>query len=145
MSPEVRIRTLAAANSAMQSHFGSSPFRWFDTRLAQRFIALGPCVRYRRISTIRMYEQAGLNPLSQPLIQFDVCSTDSELARTAARDLIEFLGTVDLSTDSQFACPATTPQHFPSFVVGQRSGKEPEPEPAVFIQSVDVRFFALEN
>jgi hypothetical protein len=129
----------------MQAHFGTAPMRWFDLQLPQEYIPLGSCVRVRRVSTIRMYVQRGLQPMSQPLFQFDVLDLDPETARDAAFDLIEFLGTVDLSSNAQFGCPATTPVHFPAFILNQRAGMEPIPDPPVFVQSIDARFFNLES
>lgn len=147
MTAEVKLRTLAIADATMQSHFGTPPavFRWFDIQLDPRRVSGGTCLRARRISTFRRYVQAGLNPLSEPLFQFDVLDLDPETARAAAADLIEFLGTVDLSSGAQFGSPATTPKHFPAFVTNQRAGLEPIPDPAVYVESVDVRFFNLEE
>jgi hypothetical protein len=143
MSPEVKLRTLAAANATMQSRFGTAPFRWFDQQLDPRRVSSGTCLRARKVSTVFRHVQAGLNPLQEPLFQFDVMDLNPETARAAATDLIEFLGAVDLSTDAQFGCPTTTPKHYPSFVVNQRSGLEPIPDPPVYVESVDVRFMNL--
>jgi len=146
VTAEVKLRTLASADAGMQLHFGTLPnFRYFDIQLDQRRTSEGSCLRARRVSNVRRYVQAGLNPLSEPLFQFDILDLDPEVARAAALAFIEFIGTVDLSTTDQFGSPVLTPKHFPAFVVNQRAGLEPIPDPAVYVESIDVRFFNLEE
>jgi len=143
MNAETKLRTLASADPVMQGRFGTSPFRWFDRGLDPRRIKDGSCVRILRVSTVRMYEQAGLNPLSMPLFQFDVLDENPETARAAALDLVKFLLTVDLSSNAQFGSPVTTPRRFPVFILSQRSGMEPIPDPPVYVHSIDCRFQAV--
>lgn len=144
MTAEVKLRSLASVDATMQTRFGTSPFRWFDIQLDQERIA-NTCVRVRRISTLRFYVQAGIQPLSQPLFQFDVMDLNPETARAALKDIIAFLLTVDLSSNAQFGSPVTTPKHFPSFVLNTRAGMEPVPDPPIYTESADVRFWCLEE
>lgn len=145
MTPEVRMRTLAALDSTLQGYLGTAPFRWFDQQLPNRSITSGSCVRIQRISTIRMYEQAGLNPLSYPRFQADCYAADPETARAVALAVIAFLGGVNLSSDGPFASPSTTPRNFPTFILSQRDGIIPDRELPVYVQSIDFRAFAKET
>lgn len=145
MTCEVKMRTLAAADTSMQAVFGSGPFRWFDRQLQPGYIQSGSCVRVRRVSTVRGYSQQGLQSLDQILFQFDVLNLDSEAARTAAAALIAWLGTVNFASDQQFASPVTTPRQFPNFVVNQRAGMEPRTQPPVYVEITDVRIYNTEE
>jgi hypothetical protein len=98
-----------------------------------------------RISTVRQYEQRGLNPMSQPRFQFDVRHPDPETARSAAAAVVAWFGGVDLASNDQFGSPAVAPHQFPSFLLNQRAGMDYELQPPVFVQHLDYRFSNLEN
>lgn len=144
MTPQVKLRTLAAANAGMQSRFGTNPMRYFDIQLDQEQVQNGPCLRARRISQVFLHSHDGLNKIDGPLFQFDILDLDPETARAAAYDVIAFLQTVDLSTNAQFGSPVTTPTAHPVIILNQRSGLEPVPDPPVWVESLDVRFINLE-
>ena len=150
MTAELRLYTLAAASPALQAVFGTAPFRWYDTQVQQGTIVPGDdtqpaAARLLRVSTIRSYEQAGLQPLSEPRFQLDVLHPLAETARAAAAAVIAFLGTVDLAGAYQFGSPVTTPPQFPCFVISQRGGLAPEFEPPVYVQSIDFRLYNRED
>lgn len=152
MTPEAKLRTLAAASSALQAYFGTTPFRWFDTQLPQGQISSGACVVVKRVSTVRTYQQTGLQDLSQPRFQIDVLApntvnaeADPESGRAAAAAVITFLGTINLASTDQFGSPTITPPNFPNFVLNQRDGMYFQLQPPCFVQSIDIRVFNLEN
>ncbi len=94
---------------------------------------------------MRTYSQTGLQNLSQPLMQIDVMDLDSETCITARDAVISWLGRVDFSTSEQFDSPTTTPQHFPNFVVNQRSGLEYQTDVPIPVETIDVRIYNLES
>ncbi len=152
MTPEEKLRTLAEADISLQVFFGTAPFRWFDVQLPQGQISSGCCALVKRVSTVRVYSQAGLQDLSQIRFQIDVLAPntvnkqmDPQTARLAAKAIIDFIGTVDLASLNQFNDPATTPNQFPSFVLNQRDGMYFQLQPPVFCQSIDVRLYNLEQ
>jgi len=141
MTPEVKIRTAASQDPTLQGYLGGSPFtlngfRWFDTQIEQSAIKLGACVRAFRVSTIRTYSFQGIQNISQPRFQFDVLSPDPELARTIAAYMIQWLGTVSFGNIST---------QFANFVLNQRSGMDYQLQPPVFVQTLDVRIWNLEQ
>lgn len=144
VTAEAKLRALARADATMAALFGS-PFRWFDTQQVPNYIAEGPCVRVLRVSTARAYSMSGLQNLSGPRFQFDVLDREAETTRQAAAALIDWLGTISLAQNNQFASPPTTPPQFPNFVLNQRGGMEPGTTTPVFVQSIDVRLYNLEN
>lgn len=160
-SAEVKLATLAAANTTLQTDLGN-PLRWYDLQLVPGAIQpsnppnqIGAsCVRVRRISTMRRYIQGNgvptsgtnLSLLSTPRFQIDVLDCCAEIARTVANDVINFLATVCLSSQDQFASPITTPTQFPSFLLSQRSGMDYEvSSQPVYVQTLDVRIYNLET
>lgn len=145
VTAEAKLRTLAAANATMQSIFGTSPFRWFDTQQVPGYISAGTCVRVLRVSTARSYSMEGIQNLSQPRFQFDVLDYYAETTRQATAALIDWLGTISLAENNQFGSPPTTPPQFPCFVLNQRGGMEPGTTTPVFVQSLDVRIYNLET
>ncbi len=152
LTPEAKLRTLAEADTSLQAFFGTAPFRWFDVQLPQGQISSGCCAIVKRVSTVRVYSQAGLQDLSQIRFQIDILAPntvnkqmDPQTARLAAKAVIDFIGTVDLASLNQFNDPATTPNQFPSFVLNQRDGMYFQLQPPVFAQSIDVRLYNLEQ
>lgn len=145
MTAEAKLRALASASAALQAYFGTALFRWFDRQLPQGYIKSGPCVRLMRVSTVRTYAQTGLQNLSQPRVQIDVMDYDPENCRAAAKAVIDWLGTVDFSTDAEFSSPPTTPGNHPNFILNQRAGMDFQLQPPVYVESIDVRLYNLEN
>lgn len=149
MQAELKIRTLAAADTTLRTYFGTPPavFRWMDRRLLPGYIQRGACVRLLRVSTISDYNQYGLINLNQPRVQIDVLSQDPSEARNAAQAIITWMDTVSFSETNNFDSPATTPPHSPNFLLNRRSGMEAQPDPIgpVFVETLDYRIFNLEN
>jgi hypothetical protein len=153
MTAEVKMRTLAIASSDLQEYFGqtpSGPFRWFDRQLPPGYIERGTCARVRRVSTVRSYAhetstRRSVSKLSLPLFQIDVLDYDPERARSAATAIEDWLAEVDFSSDAQFASPPTTPTRHPNAVLNQRAGMEPATTPPVYVETLDVRIFNLEE
>ncbi len=150
MTAEVKMRTLAAADTELQAFLGS-PFRWFDRQLEPKYIDRGTCVRVRRVSTLIEHAKEtrtrrSISSQTRPLFQIDVLDTDPERGRSAAAALTDWFGRVDFSSDSQFASPPTTPTRHPNYVLNQRAGMEPQTSPIrVYVETLDVRIFNLEE
>jgi hypothetical protein len=114
MTAEAKMRTLAQQDATLLSFFGGAngTFRWFDRQLSPGYLALNAtCVRVMRVSTARIYThetrtRRSVNRLALPRFQFDVLDYSAERARSAATAIIDWLATVDFSSDSQFASPA---------------------------------------
>lgn len=147
------MRTLAQGSTALQAFFGedSGIFRWFDRQIPPKYIDRGTCVRVRRVSTLLQHAKEtraarSISRFTGPLFQLDVLDTDPERARSAAAAIIDWLGEVDFSTDSQFASPPTTPTRHPNFVLNQRAGMEPQVSPIpVYVETLDIRITNLEE
>lgn len=144
MTAETKIRTLASADTALQTYFGAGPFRWFNRILEQGYISQGPCAVATRISTTRMYTQDGLNEMSVPRIQIDVYDLDSQRCSAAATAIIAFMSTVNLASDGAASPPITTDQN-PTFLENQRSILEPRTNPRVFREMLEYRMYNLED
>ncbi len=145
MTAEVKLRTLASADTALQAFFGTGPFRFFDRQLPPGYIQNGACCRYRRVSTAFLYRQEGLAALNAVRFQFDVLDLDPQRARDALWALIAWLGTICLAQAAQFSSPTTTPTNFPNFVLNYRAGLEPRTQAPVYAETIDVRIFNLES
>lgn len=147
MTPEVKLRSLAAADATLAGYLTGSnnTFRWFDRQVAQNYFQSGPCVRVIRVSTVRMYMQTGVTNVSACRFQIDVLSVDPEQARAIAAAIIDFLGTVDLAGDYQFGSPVTTPPQFPNFILNQRAGMDYQLQPPAYVETLDARIFNLEE
>jgi hypothetical protein len=133
---EVKLRTAAAANVPLQGYLGTAPFRWFDTQLPQNQMPSGTCVRVQRVSTVRPYSFAGIQNVSWPRFQIDVLDPDPELGRTVAKAIIQFFKTAAFGNISGQAA---------NFVLNQREGMDFQLQPPVFVHSIDVRIFNLEE
>lgn len=146
MTPEVKMRTLAAADPVLQSWFVTGGIvRWFDRQLPPGYLKVGAaCVRVRRISTVRQYAHDTILDMTQPRFQIDVLDFDAERARAAAAAIKDWLGTVDFSTDDQFASPTVTPKAFSNFVLNQRADMEFTTQPPAYVETLDVRIFNKE-
>lgn len=138
---EVKLRTLAAANAGLQAFLGSPPnvFRWWDTQHVQGSTL--PGVTARRISTATDYRMTGRNPFDQPRFQLDVRAADPEVARSVAKAVLAFLDTLNLAVTGG----TVTGKQAPCFVLNQRAGMDFQLNPPVFVQSIDVRMWNLEE
>lgn len=152
MTAEVKMRTLAQQDTALQTYFGDSGiFRWFDRQLTPGYLKIGKtCARVRRIATVRQYAHGTatrqpLSRLEQPRFQIDVLDFDSERARSAAAAIIDWLGTADFSSDDQFASPPTSPTRHPNVVLNQRADMDFTLQPAAYVETLDIRIFCLEE
>lgn len=157
MTPEIKLRTLAAANATLQGFFGSSPFRWFDIQVPQGQLAAGTCARLQRVSTARLYAHRSLNPsgsqsasspllnLSFPRFQLDIIDQDTEAARQAAIAVINWLGGISLAQDNWLNSPPTTPPQFPCFLLNQRHGLYPDTQPPLPVVTLDFRAYNFEE
>lgn len=140
MTCEVKLRTLAAADAGLQAVFGTAPFRWFDTQLPQN--QPYPSAVVWRVSTAINYlmNVGGVN-ITEPRLQIDIRHQDPELARTAAKAVIAFLGTVNLAV----AGGVVNGRQAPCFVLNQRTALDFQLQPPVSVQTLDVRVMNLEE
>jgi hypothetical protein len=157
VTPEIKLRTLAAGNATLQSFFGAAPFRWFDVQVPQGQFAVGTCARLQRVSTARMYVHqsfapSGLQPASGPLLnlsmprfQLDIIDADTETCRQAAIAVTNWLGGISLAEDNWLASPVTTPPQFPCFVLNQRHGLYADTQPPLPVVTVDFRAYNYEE
>lgn len=152
MTAEVKMRSLAQQDDTLQSFFGDGGiFRWFDRQLQPGYLKVGKsCIRVRRISTVRQYAHEtatarSLSRMEQPRFQIDVLDYDAERARSAASAFIDWLATVDFSSDSQFASPVISPTRHPNEVLNQRADMDFTLQPAAYVETLDVRIFCLEE
>jgi hypothetical protein len=153
-SAEEKLRYLAAQYPALQARLGThiSTFRWYDRVLVQKVvgeIAGGQeAVRVTRVSTLRGMNQGGIMNLSAPRLQIDALSKNSEDARSLANDIITFLGTISLCTDSEFSSPVTAPNQNPQFLLNQSAGILQQPQPPhgpVYYERMDIRLYNRED
>ena len=153
MTIEQKLTLLAPQDATLQSYFGTNPFRCFDRQLPQKLIERGPCLIFQHISDVLSYNQiVGLIPMSQPRMQFTVqvsfryTNQASHVARAARDAVINWLNTqVSFAENNNLASPATTPPHFPNFVLNKRASMEPQSDPPVYTEMFDVRIFNLES
>lgn len=146
------MRTLAQQDTALLSFFRGSnnTFRWFDRQLQPGYIEEGACVRVLRVATPRLFTketeaQRSQNRMANPRFQIDVLCKDAERARSAAAAICDWLATADFSSNDQFVSPPTTPTRHPNLILNQRAGMEPQTQPPVFVESLDIRIFDLET
>lgn len=153
-SAEIKIRTLALQNTALQTALGGTNpnnFRWWNRRLQQNVIAEvqpGAGVRVTRLSTLREDNQGGIMNLTAIRFQVDVLDLDSETARRVANDVIEFFGTINLCTNQQFESPTTSITSNPTRLLNQRAGMIPNPanpNGPVYVESLDFRVWNIES
>ncbi len=140
-SAEAKLRTLAAADTTMQSFFGSAPFRWFHIQMPQGYITKGSCIRVRRVSAVYTYAQEGITEIEQVRMQLDCLNEDQDAARNALNAVNNFIATVDLMSNAQFASPPTTPTQFPNYRLSERSGIEFQVERQIYVWSADWRIW----
>ena len=151
MTAEAKLRTLAQQDTTLQSFFFTDgQVRWFDLQLQPKYLKLGKtCARVKRVSTPRSYchetkTQRSQSRLAQPRFQIDVLDYDSERAREAAAAIVDWLATVDFSSNAQFSSPSTSPKRHPNQVLNQRAGMDYRLDPPAFVETLDIRIFDLE-
>lgn len=153
-SAELKLRTLASQDPTLQTDLGTDPrtFRWYDRQLLQneigKLLANGACVRVRRVSTIRLYNQGGNMNLCAPRLQIDVMDFQAEKARVVANDIVNFMNTVDLCSLDQFDSPVTQPNQNPCFLLSQTADMIVNPQsPAgpVYVERMDWRVWNRED
>jgi hypothetical protein len=131
-SAEIKLRTLALQNAALQNALGGSTpsnFRWFNRQLEQNDIARGlSCVRLLRVSTVQNSNMGGIMNLSLIRFQIDAMDFDSETARQLAQNIKDFMGTVNLCSGGQFNSPLVSPNQNPCFLSNQVAGMIPNPQ-----------------
>lgn len=149
---EEKFRTLAIAEPTLQPYFGTGPYRVFDRQMPQKYIESGPCLTFRRVSTVpRMYAQTGIVNQSEPLVQFDirvwgkVTPNAPEVARAAKAAVIAWLNTISFANTNNFDSPITTPPHSPNFLRNERSSLDYQLEPPAYVETFDYRIYNLEN
>lgn len=153
MTVEEKLTILAPQDATLQSYFGNSPFRFFDRQEPQKLIQQGPCLLFEHVSDVLTYNHnVGLIPMTQPRIQFSVMvsfrytNRATHVARAARDAVIAWLNTqVSFAENNNLASPATTPPHFPNFILNKRAGMEPQSDPPVYTEMFDVRIFNLES
>ena len=139
---EVKLRTLALANPTLSALVGP---RWFDVNLPQAQTL--PNVVVQRISTARLQAQdtqLGLGQLAKIRFQF-TCRGEGtnqptfEAARAVGAAVIQFLGTVNLTSGSNSQPPK------PAYVLGERVGMDYNANPPVPLYVVDAFLWNLES
>ena len=143
------MRSLALMDTTMRGLLfnpANNTFRWFDRQMQPNYIEQGTCVRIRRIRTEQYYTMGGRMALTRPHFQLDVLDSDPEVAASAALAVINFLGRINIVTDTAFDSPPTSPSSFPTFILSQRSGLEAQRQPnlPLPVESIDFRIFASE-
>jgi hypothetical protein len=149
MTAEAKLRLLASQDEALQSYFlgTNGTFRWFTPQLQPGYISQGACVRVLRIATGRLNAHKTRTAShsvdqQQPRFQIDVLSQDASQAREAAAEICNWLTTrADFSSDDLFSSPAVTPNQHPNFILNQRAGMEPQTQPPVYVEILDVRLW----
>ncbi len=130
-SAELKIITLARQSSTLQTDLGNNPMRLYNRQIMQneigRLLTAGACVTITRSSTTPEVNQGGVMPLRAIRFRIDVYGFDSEPCRTVAQHFIEFMGTIDLCSNSQFNSPITTPPQNPCFLENQVARMRPNP------------------
>lgn len=152
MTVEARLRSLAQDDANLQPYFFTDDqIRFFDKQLVPGYLKLGKsCLRYRRISTVFLSshgttEQSGHCRITAPRFQFDVLDFESERARSAAQAVIDWLLSIDLSSNDQFGSPAVSPKRHPVTVLSRREDLEFMTQPPAHVVSIDARILALEE
>jgi hypothetical protein len=131
----------------MTALFGAPPaaFRWFDVNLPQAQAL--PNVVVQRISTARLQAQdtiLGLGQMSKIRFQFTCRGEGSnqptfEAARQVGAAVIQFLGTVNLTSGSNALPPR------PAYVLGERVGMDYNANPPVPLYVVDAAVYNIET
>lgn len=139
MTLEVKLRTAAAADAALQALLGTTPFRWFDTQLPQKEKVF-PQVTAQRISTVPFNSFVDpIGNVSRNRVQIRVYANDAaggDTSRDAADVIKQFMRTFSATTGTQYA----------NALLNQQSAiEQPEAQPPYFVQVMDFNIFNQEN
>lgn len=140
MSPEVKLRTAALADTAIHALIAE---RWYETQLLQG--TEFPAIVAQRVSTVRRDTHDGINALSWIRFQLTIWDYSAETTREIAAAVIAFLDTFDASSTAEFGSPATSPTVHPNTVLNQRTGMFPQSQPPLFHHILDVGIFNRED
>ena len=137
-SAQVKLRLLAQQNATLIADLGTSQplpavqFRWFNRQLqpgeVANKVAGGTCVTCTQAGNVRQGNQSGIGNLEWTRLTLTVYDLDSETARSAANDVVNFMETVDLCSNAQFASPQLSPSQNPVTFLGQKDGMIPNPQ-----------------
>lgn len=141
---EVKMRTLASANNTLIPLFFTPIPRWFGPQLQPGYISAGSCVTVQRVSSEFLYAMDGCLSLYRPRFQLDVMNLDADTARQHAKAVRDWLGTIDLVSNSQFASPPTTPLQFPTTIVDERQRAIVQTQAMVYVECIDFRIYCSE-
>lgn len=141
---EVKLRTLAQANSTLNALFFSPTPRWFGPQLQPQYIQHGSCVTVWRLATEFLDVMEGGTSMYRPRFQLDVWDLDADTARLGMKAVREWLDTIDLVSDSQFDSPPTTPNQFPTTIVDERQRAIAATEGMTYVEMLDFRIYCTE-
>jgi len=144
LTAEVKLRTLAMNDSDLIPLFFTPQARWFGPQLNPGYIRSGSCVTVQRISTEFIYAMEGNLTMNRPRFQLDVLDLDADTARQNAKAVRDWLGTINLVTDSQLSSPTTTPENFPTTILDERQRAITQTEGLVYIECIDFRIYCSE-
>ncbi len=145
MTAEVKLRTLAQANGTLNTLFFTPTPRWFGPQLQPSYVRTGSCVTVWRLTTEFLYTmQGGGKDLFRPRFQLDIWDLDADSARLGAKAVREWLGTIDLVSDSQLGSPSTTPNQFPTTIVDERQRGIAATEGLTYVETLDFRIYCAE-
>lgn len=138
-SLEVKLRTAAAANSALVALLGSSPFRWFGPQAPQD--SAQPLVEVMQVSQAPQYSATTLLINQQYRMQFTIWDINLETARAVRNAIIQFL-----TTFNAYSSSAPAAQLQPNRVMNARLGKsQAETAPITYWITIDALIWNNEN
>ena len=126
---EVKLRTVAAADSALTALLGTSPFRWYDTQLDQG--SAMPAVVVLRVTYPRNYALNARMTTGQARMQFTIWGATGEQARSVEAALLTFLDGFDAIGKANLS-------QYPNRVVMSRAGLYAQTQPARYLVIDDV-------
>lgn len=134
---EAKLRTAAAADTALTALLGTTPFRWYDTQLNET-VNVFPAVVVQLISSSDAYAFNRRLPGGFSRVQFTIWASSGENARSVEAELVCFL--------NQFnAIGVSNLPQYPNTVLNRRSGLYVETAPPMYQRIVDVSIFDNEN
>lgn len=133
-SLESRIRTAAAATPFLAALLGTSPFRFYDTRLNQG--TAFPAVVMQLVSSNDQYVWSGRMPTGYSRYQFAIWDTDADRGRQVDAAITAFFTTFNGPGTQAGAC------WYGSQILNRRSTMFPNPEPPLFQRILDVSIFS---
>lgn len=134
-SLEARLRTAAAAFPGLTALLGSSPFRWYDTQLAQD--SAFPAITVLLVSDVLMYSLQGILQTSWSRVQFTIWDIDPESARNVEAELMLFLA----QFNGDGVMISFSPPVCKNFILTRRSGFYAQTQPPNYWRTVDAKIF----